>query len=194
MTLKKAAVLAGVSIAALALAFGGGAYVGRRLPAGTVLAGGAGATTIHFAPAENLERVDVELIRQATTAIDFAAYVLTDVAVTRALTERADHGVVVRLYLYEDQLPRGGAPLAALQELRATPGVETRIKSAGALMHLKGYQIDGRLLRTGSANFSASGLKRQDNDLIVIEARAAADAFKRNFEAIWARAQAAAVN
>jgi len=31
-------------------------------------------------------------------------------------------------------------------------------------MHLKSYQIDGRLLRTGAANFSASGLKRQDND------------------------------
>jgi hypothetical protein len=36
-------------------------------------------------------------------------------------------------------------------------------------MHLESYQIDGRLLRTGAANFSASGLKRQDNDLIVDE-------------------------
>ena len=27
-------------------------------------------------------------------------------------------------------------------------------------MHLKSYQIDGKLLRTGAANFSASGLKR----------------------------------
>jgi phosphatidylserine/phosphatidylglycerophosphate/cardiolipin synthase-like enzyme len=41
-------------------------------------------------------------------------------------------------------------------------------------MHLKSYQIDGRLLRTGAANFSASGLKRQDNDLIVIESATAA--------------------
>jgi phosphatidylserine/phosphatidylglycerophosphate/cardiolipin synthase-like enzyme len=36
-------------------------------------------------------------------------------------------------------------------------------------MHLKSYQIDGRLLRTGAANFSASSLKRQDDDLVVIE-------------------------
>ena len=50
-------------------------------------------------------------------------------------------------------------------------------------MHLKSYQIDGRLLRTGAANFSASGLKRQDNDLIVIESPGAAASFKRNFEA-----------
>jgi phosphatidylserine/phosphatidylglycerophosphate/cardiolipin synthase-like enzyme len=36
-------------------------------------------------------------------------------------------------------------------------------------MHLKSYQIDSRVLRTGATNFSASGLKREDNDLIVIE-------------------------
>jgi hypothetical protein len=35
-------------------------------------------------------------------------------------------------------------------------------------MHLKSYQFDGKLLRTGATNFSASGLKRQGNDLILI--------------------------
>jgi phosphatidylserine/phosphatidylglycerophosphate/cardiolipin synthase-like enzyme len=39
------------------------------------------------------------------------------------------------------------------------------------------------LLRTGAANFSASGLKRQDNDLIVIEGAEAAASIKRNFDA-----------
>jgi len=50
-------------------------------------------------------------------------------------------------------------------------------------MHLKSHQFDGRLLRMGAANFSASGLKRQDNDLIVIESAEAAAAFKRAFYA-----------
>jgi phosphatidylserine/phosphatidylglycerophosphate/cardiolipin synthase-like enzyme len=50
-------------------------------------------------------------------------------------------------------------------------------------MHLNSYQIDGRLLRTGAANFSAPGLKRQDNDLIVVESAAAATAFRRAFDA-----------
>jgi hypothetical protein len=50
-----------------------------------------------------------------------------------------------------------GAP-AVFQDLAATPGVEIRFKRPGVpLMHLKSYQIDGRLLRTGAANFSASG-------------------------------------
>lgn len=53
-------------------------------------------------------------------------------------------------------------------------------------MHLKSYAIDGRLLRTGAANFSASGEKRQDNDLIVIESAEAAATFKRAFDARFA--------
>jgi phosphatidylserine/phosphatidylglycerophosphate/cardiolipin synthase-like enzyme len=52
------------------------------------------------------------------------------------------------------------------------------------------YQIDGRFLRTGAANFSASGLTRQDNDLIVIESAEAAASFKRNLDARFATGEA----
>jgi hypothetical protein len=50
--------------------------------------------------------------------------------------------------------------------------------------------IDGRLLRTVAANLSASGLKRQNNDLIVIESAEAAGAFKRDFDARFASREA----
>jgi phosphatidylserine/phosphatidylglycerophosphate/cardiolipin synthase-like enzyme len=45
------------------------------------------------------------------------------------------------------------------------------------------------LLRTGSPNFSPSGLKRQDNDLGVIDSQEAAEAFRRNFERVFAAAE-----
>jgi PLD-like domain len=57
-------------------------------------------------------------------------------------------------------------------------------------MHLKSCQIDGRVLRTGAANFSASGLKRQDNDLIVIRDVQAAEKFKNTFETRFASGEA----
>jgi hypothetical protein len=44
------------------------------------------------------------------------------------------------------------------------------------------------LLCTGAASFSATGLKRQDNELIVIESTEAAAVFKYNFEARFGRA------
>lgn len=73
------------------------------------------------------------------------------------------------------------------RDLAETPDVEIRTKGDDtAFMHLKSYQIDSRVLRTGAADFSASGLKREDNDLIVIEGAEAAATFKRNFEARFA--------
>jgi hypothetical protein len=48
-----------------------------------------------------------------------------------------------------------------------------------APLHLKSYQIDGRLLRTGEL----LGVRPQDNDLVVIETDEAAAAFNRTFDA-----------
>ncbi len=52
-------------------------------------------------------------------------------------------------------------------------------------MHLKSYVVDGSLLRAGAANFSDTGLKRQDNDLIIIRDTAAVRAFEREFSRMW---------
>ena len=148
------------------------------------------APAIHYAPAENLEHVDVALIDRAEHEIDMAAYVLTDWPVMQALTRAADRGVAIRIYLDGTQLAER-EPAKVFFDLAETPGVEVRIKrDTGTPMHLKSYEIDGRLLRTGAANFSASGLKRQDNDLIVIESAEAAAAFKHTFEAQFASGEA----
>jgi phosphatidylserine/phosphatidylglycerophosphate/cardiolipin synthase-like enzyme len=129
------------------------------------------APVIHYAPGENLEHIDVDLIDRAQHEIDMAAYVLTDWPVMQALTRAADRGVHIRIYLDGTQLAERERA-KVFNDLAETPGVEIRIKhETNAPMHLKSYQIDGRFLRTGAANFSASGLKRQDNDLIVIERR-----------------------
>ena len=62
------------------------------------------APVIHYAPTENLEHIDVELIGGARQEIDMAAYVLTDWPVMQALTRAADRGVKVRIYLDGTQL------------------------------------------------------------------------------------------
>src|SRR5215469_5673733 len=118
------------------------------------------APTIHYAPAENLEHIDVELIDSAQHEIDFAAYVLTDWPV---ISRAADRGVKVRIFLDAGRL-RETEGSKAFQALAETRSVEIRVKQeSSALMHLKSYQVDGHVLRTVAANFSASGLKREDN-------------------------------
>ncbi len=146
-------------------------------------------SAIYYAPTENLERIDVALLDQAKTSVDMAAYVLTDWPVMEALSRAAARGVKIRIYLDYGRIGER-EPTEPFEALIDNPEIEIGLKRAGApLMHLKSYQIDGRLLRTGAANFSASGLKHQDNDLIVIESAAAAAAFKRHFEEIFASSE-----
>ena len=157
---------------------------------GAARAEAAERTEIHYAPQEDLEAVDVALIDNAEYSIDMAAYVLSDRRVIEALAEAADRDVSIRLYLDKSQFaqhgPSAGGPIEALLAL---PNVFARVKGLGALMHLKAYAVDRRVLRTGSGNFSRQGLSNQDNDLIVVENQAAVQAFEANFDRIWARAQ-----
>ncbi len=140
---------------------------------------------IHYAPAENLERVDVPLIDGAARTIDMAAYVLTDYPVITALQRAAGRGVVIRILL-DRQQHEEREPSEPFRALQATPGVTIRIKRRRVYMHLKSYAVDGRWLRSGAGNLSASGLKQQDNDLVLVDSPALAAGFERNFEEIFA--------
>ena len=145
---------------------------------------------IHYAPRENLESVDIREIGRAQLSIDMAAYVLSDPRIVMALTNAAKRGVVIRLYFDKSQFAEHGPAQSKLMEtLLVHRNVAARVKGEGVLMHLKAYAVDGELLRTGSGNFSRSGLAAQDNDAIFITDPATVDSFERNFERIWARAQ-----
>jgi phosphatidylserine/phosphatidylglycerophosphate/cardiolipin synthase-like enzyme len=114
--------------------------------------------SVHYAPAENLEHIDVGLIDSAKKEIDFAAYVLTDGPIMQALTRTANRGAKGRIYPDASRLAER-EPTREFENLARTCGVEIRLKRENsALMHLKSYEIDGRVLRTGLANFSASSL------------------------------------
>jgi phosphatidylserine/phosphatidylglycerophosphate/cardiolipin synthase-like enzyme len=144
---------------------------------------------VFYGPTDNLQDVDTALIASARETIDIAAFILTNGAIMDALAAAAKRGVKVRLYLDPDQPPaQAGRAAERLALFARTPGVDVKIKRGDHLMHLKAYQVDRRMLRTGSANFSVSGLQRQENDIIVIEARDAVARFLKDFEALWARA------
>lgn len=115
-------------------------------------------------------------------------YSFTDRELAEELAILAHKGVRVRVYRDRAQF---------LQEVRSKgvnttsillmAGVEVRVKGARDLMHLKSYAIDGHLLRTGSANWSPTGLKRQDNDVRYETTPEAVELFEKKFEEMWSR-------
>ena len=139
------------------------------------------AQEVHFSPEERLDAIDAALIGEAKASIDFASYSLTDGAVIEALNAAERRGVAIRIVLD----PRERHDFVRLGDLSDN----VRIKRGGPFMHLKAYSIDGEVLRTGSANFSASGERQQDNDLVVIRDAHAAAKFDAHFERMWDAAQ-----
>lgn len=144
----------------------------------------------HYAPEENLERVDVAKLRHAKMSIEMFAFSLTDREVIDALKYAATRGVIVCLYLDNEQtaneLHRPDLR-AALLDLAATPNATVRVKRSRVLQHTKAYVIDTQLLREGSANFSPSALKQQDNDLLLTDDMQAIRTFELSFQLAWNR-------
>lgn len=141
---------------------------------------------VFYGPRAGFESVDARLIASARTSIDMAAYVLTDRALVSALGAAAMRGARVRIYIDGEET---GRARTAVDAIASAPNVEIRRKGRSRdLMHLKSYQVDGRVLRSGSANFSVSGEEFQDNDLILIDSRTAVAQFEETFERLWTRA------
>ena len=138
---------------------------------------------IHYSPGEDLERIDVALIGEAAKQIDMAAYLLTDRAVIEALRQASARGVKVRIWRDASEAARLSefdvdAPLGGRVQ-----GIELRSNAPGAeLMHLKGYCLDHRLLRTGSANCAT----RQDKDLVALRGASVCAGFDAKFNRTWA--------
>jgi phosphatidylserine/phosphatidylglycerophosphate/cardiolipin synthase-like enzyme len=145
---------------------------------------------VHYAPQEDLERIDVDTLRQAHSSIEFYGYSLTDEPVIAALKYAALKGAIVCVYLDNEQTEnelRRPDLRSALLDLAATPNVAIRVKRSRVLQHTKAYVIDTRLLREGSANFSRSALMQQDNDLLLTNDDAAIIGFEHSYQLAWGR-------
>ena len=114
---------------------------------------------------------------------DVAMYSFTDLELAEELATLARKGVRVRVYRDREQFQQEAqwGRVTTISILVAA-GIEVRIKGARDLMHCKSYAIDGRMLRSGSANWSPTGLKRQDNDVRYEASPEAVERFERKFE------------
>lgn len=168
--------------------------IGCQSPVPYNAATSGNAAEIHYSPAEDLERVDLNLLRSAQHTIDMPMYAFTDKYLAQALMERAEHGVKIRIYRDRTQFEEESARATkkatdddVLSLLSHQPNIQIRVKSSSTLQHLKSYCVDNKLVRDGSANWSPTGEKRQDNSLIILKSSAAAANFQHNFEQLWNR-------
>src|SRR4051812_9390988 len=149
----------------------------------------------HFAPDENLEQLDYDRLGEAQRRVDIAMYAFTDKYLADQLMTLGRRGVTVRIYRDMDEYKGEQRNADEHQDDSVTSLLHDeknsyiRAKSNGGrgLMQLKAYVIDGKLLRDGSAIWSAAGEKAQDNNAHFTNDPAEIKGFEQQFEEMWKR-------
>jgi phosphatidylserine/phosphatidylglycerophosphate/cardiolipin synthase-like enzyme len=153
----------------------------RKITGGIVASGAA----VHFSPKEHLDDSMVAEIDRAQATIDVAMYTFTMKPVVAALERAAARGVHVRAVLELKQCDLSDAD----ERLEAAGALVVRAANevgAYSAMHQKYGVFDGHRVITGASNWTQSGTRVNDEDVLVLDDEAFAAGYRRNFaDLLW---------
>lgn len=133
-----------------------------------------------FSPEGHCSAVVVSWIERANMSIHVAMFTLTLDSIIDSLILAKGRGVEVLVVLEKDQ----GANQPAYETLRAA-GIEVRKDNNVSFMHSKFAIIDGRIVLTGSFNWTRSADSANNENLVVIAGSDVASEFENDFQKIW---------
>lgn len=140
-----------------------------------------------YSPVDDVHGALLATIKSATTSLAVALYGFDDDEIADAIEEKlADEHVQVTLTLDSSQAAGVHEKRILAREKYPASIVAVGRSEKHAIMHLKLLVVDGRIVVTGSTNWSTSGETRQDNQLTVIFDRAEAHTARCRIDAIHA--------
>lgn len=132
---------------------------------------------VYFAPHPQLEDEIIRYIQEAQQSIRIAMFAYTNDKIHKALLDAMTRGVNIQA-LWGNRTQRDCDVSEIDEMLQLNIGYIVPI--AGA-MHHKFVLIDDQRLITGSANWSANGVKYNDENILVIENPALVSAYNNHF-------------
>ncbi len=145
---------------------------------------GATSVDVLFAPEDRVAARLTDLIRGASSSIDFLAYTFTADGLADAMLERARTGVRVRGVFERDMAESLGSEFPRLLQA----GVEVRVDGNWGLMHHKVLVIDEGTVVTGSYNFTRSAEEGNDETVVLLDDPSIARQYLQEFERMYAAA------
>lgn len=141
---------------------------------------------VYFSPDDGVAGRLVESILGAKESIHFMAYSFTSNEIAEAVLARAAAGVEVAGVFDESQAGQNQG--SEFERLKGA-GLEVRLDGNPGSMHHKVMILDGRVVVTGSYNFSNNAETRNDENLLVIEDPEIAARYEEEFRRVFAMAQ-----
>ncbi|CAE7331077.1 unnamed protein product [Symbiodinium sp. KB8] len=141
-----------------------------------------GETQCLFFPSPGAHARLLRLLRRAVTSLDIAVFSITDNAIADAIAAAAGRGVAVRLISDDEQAKSRGSDILRL----AASGIPTRLDASPTYhMHHKFAVVDGRLLATGSYNWTQQAHHGNAENVLVVRDPMAVREYQAAFDALW---------
>lgn len=156
-------------------------YEAAKVLARQAQGGNSYATEVYFSPGETCLRAIQQGLRQAVHAADICVFTISDDRISREIKAAHRRGIRVRIITDNDkQFDRG----SDIEELAAA-GIPVRIDQTEYHMHHKFAVFDGRLLLTGSYNWTRSAAAYNEENILLTEDPEAVRPYQREFDRLW---------
>lgn len=145
------------------------------------------AAEVFFSPNGGARQRLLQAIRDARGSIDVAVYNFTSAELAEALFKARDRGVRVRLVLDRERYEEGGATIQALR--KSDLPVRAWGERGESLMHHKFAVFDGKLVVTGSYNWTNAAERANRENLVLLDDPRVVERFEREFSRLWQAAR-----
>ena len=121
------------------------------------------------------------LLQRASDRIDIAVFFLTHKGIAEDLILAHLRGVKVRVIMDATAAKNGYAK----HNLLRAAGIPVKVENWGGKMHAKSAVIDGRIVITGSMNWTSAGEGGNDENTIIVHSNTHAQQFTAWFDNLW---------
>ena len=137
-----------------------------------------------FAPEDDAMDLLLPLIKQARESVHFMTFAFTHDEMGQELARQSRRGVEVK-GVFESR--NSTSSHSEIHRLYCS-GVDVREDGNSANMHHKVFLIDGKIVVTGSYNFSNNSENSNDENLVFLNNQDIADRYREEFEKVWSEA------
>lgn len=143
---------------------------------------GESKISVYFSPQDKIiTKHIIPMLDNASKYIYIPVFVITHKDFYNALIKAKQRGVDVKVIV---DATSAGSKYSSVKYLRDN-GIKVKTENRAGKMHMKSIIIDDRYSIIGSMNFTKSGEKYNDENIIIIDNPALAKAFKEKFVYFW---------
>lgn len=140
------------------------------------------AEEVCFSPDESCDKKLIKFIQSAKVSIDIAIF---DINLEKLTNELIVQSKKIAVRILVDRRQSGGQYSLVKKLIDAR--LKVRIGHQKKLMHNKFVIVDGKMLETGSFNFTAGATLNNDENQVYLTSPLILDRYKAHFERLWDR-------